>query len=38
MKMPGFTAEVSLYQSSWCYSVRDVVSHGSGTKLSHKHR
>jgi hypothetical protein len=33
-KMPGFTAEVSLYQSRWCYSMTgDVVSHGSGKKI-----
>ena len=37
-EMPGFTAEVSLYQSRWCYSwcysmTGDVVSHGSGKKI-----
>lgn len=33
-KLPGFTAEVSLYQSRWCYSMTgDVVSHGSAKKI-----
>ena len=34
-KMPGFTAEVSLYQSSWCYSMTgDVVSMGAAKKFT----
>jgi hypothetical protein len=35
MNMLGFTAESSLSQSSWCYSMTgDVVSHGrSGKKI-----
>jgi hypothetical protein len=34
MNMPGFTAEVSLYQSSWSYSVTgEVVSHESGKNI-----